>query len=79
MTVQILEERDPKLLLLGRLVRERHEYIAESKEAEKSHGKLLKKLAARRGVESQRLVSTLLPIYGSEVISKVVHDSLREE
>lgn len=79
MSVQILEERDPRLLLLGRLVRERHEYIAESEVAERPYGKLLKKLAARRAVESQRLVSTLLPIYGSEVVSKVIHDSLREE
>lgn len=54
------EQPNPKLELLTRLVSERQQFLQDAEVESGSTKRLLKRLARRRAIESQKLVSTLM-------------------
>lgn len=54
------EQPNPKLELLTRLVSERQQFLQDAEVESGSTKRLLKRLARRRAIESQKLVSSLM-------------------
>lgn len=69
-----------RLDLLTELVQTRHKYLAEAAETgDRSHKRLLKRLARRRAVEAQSLVGELLSLTDSWEIRKAVDKGITRE
>lgn len=63
---------DWQFAVLETLVREHRIYRDSSKLGDRSYQRLMKKLARRRSVEAQQLVSSLIAIHDPAIIQAVV-------